>query len=163
MLYHKPLKTDLNRVRITVVGDRLTYAEDAGSSAVNLLETKVLINSTISDAEKGAEFMTANIIDYFLATPRSQLEYMKDQYQHIPEDMQSIYNLYTKVTAKNYIYIRIKKGVYGFKQAAILAYGNLKRSLLPFVYAPVIGTVGVWKHDTCLTTFYICVDIKYHT
>ena len=87
MLYHRPLKTDLNRVRITVVGDRLTYAEDAGSSAVNLLETKVLINSTILDAEKGAEFMTANIIDYFLATPRSQLEYMKDQYQHIPEDM----------------------------------------------------------------------------
>ena len=60
-------------------GDRLSYAEDSGSPAANLLETKVLINSVISDAKKGARFMTADIKDYFLATPMARADYMKVQ------------------------------------------------------------------------------------
>ena len=54
---------------MTVGGDRLSYENDSGSPAANLLETKVLLDSIISDASKGAKFMTADIKDYFLATP----------------------------------------------------------------------------------------------
>ena len=57
-------------------------------------------------------------------------------------------------------------GIYGLKQAAILVYENLKRSLLPFRYAPVICTAGFWKHYTRPTIFCLCVDnfnIKNHT
>ena len=50
-------------------GIRLTYNEDSGSPADSLLETKVLINSTISNTNQGAKFTTADIKDYFLATP----------------------------------------------------------------------------------------------
>ena len=64
-------------MRITVGGNWLSYNEDSGLPAGNLLETKVLLNSTISDATKGARFMTANIKDYFLATPMDKAEYMK--------------------------------------------------------------------------------------
>ena len=110
------------------------------------LQQIYLINSTISGAEKGAKFMSADIKDYFLAMPMAQPEYTKVQYKHILEDIRSRYNLHTKVTTNNYIHIRIRKGVYGLKKAAILAYENFKRSLLPFGYAPVIDTVGVWKH-----------------
>ena len=65
------------RVRIAVGGDKLTYDNDTGSLAVNLLETKVLLNSTILDATKVSHFMTADIKDYFLATPMAKAEYMK--------------------------------------------------------------------------------------
>ena len=54
--------------------------------------------------------------------------------------------------------------MYGLKQAAILAYDNLKTNLQPFGYSPVVGTVGLWKHATRPTTFCLCVDdfgIKY--
>ncbi len=54
--------------------------------------------------------------------------------------------------------------MYGLKQAAILAYNNLKSHLKPFGYTPVIGTVGVWQHATRQTKFCLCVDdfgIKY--
>ena len=57
-----------------------------------------------------------------------------------------------------------KKGMYGLKQAAILAYDNLQSNLKPFGYAPVIGTVGIWQHNTRSTTFCLCVDdfgVKY--
>ena len=77
VLDYRPLKDEQYRIRITVGGDRLTYLDDAGSPTANLMETKILINSTISDAKHGARFMSADIKDYFMATPIEQAEYMK--------------------------------------------------------------------------------------
>ena len=161
---YRPLKNEQYRVRITVGGDRLVYLDDAGSPAANLIETKLLVNSTISDAKRGAKFMSADIKDYFLATPMKECEYMKVQYKHIPIDIREHYNLNEKVTSDNCIYIRIKKGMYGLKQAAVLAYNQLKARLLPKGYSPVEGTVGLWEHTTRKTKFCLCVDdfgIKY--
>jgi hypothetical protein len=42
------------RIRMVVGGDKLLYPDDPASPAASLLETKLLINSTISDAHKGA-------------------------------------------------------------------------------------------------------------
>ena len=69
--------------------------------------------------------MSADITDYFLATPMAMAEYMKVEYKYIPHDIIEQYNLQDKVTTCGYIYIHIKKkGMYGLKQAAILAYEN---------------------------------------
>ena len=38
VLDYRPLKSEPNRIRITVGGDKLSYAEDSSSSAVNMLE-----------------------------------------------------------------------------------------------------------------------------
>ena len=54
--------------------------------------------------------------------------------------------------------------MYGLKQAAILAYQELKRDLAKYDYTPIKGTVGLWKHKTCPITFCVCVDnfgVKY--
>ena len=54
--------------------------------------------------------------------------------------------------------------MYGLKQAALLAYQNLKQLLEPSGYAPVVGTVGLWKHATRPLWFCLCVDdfgVKY--
>ena len=88
----------------------------------------------------------------------AQAEYMKVQYKHIPEDIRQQYNLANKVTKDNCIYIKIKKGMYGLKQAAVLAYNQLKTNLKPAGYAPIVGTVGMWQHDTKHTKFCLCVD-----
>ena len=69
-----------------------------------------------------------------------ECEDMKVQYKHIPQDIRDHYNLGEKITSHNCIYIRIKKRMYGLKQAAILAYNQLKAKLLPSGYAPVKGT-----------------------
>ena len=71
------MKDEPYRVRITVGGDRLDYEDDAGSSAANLLETKILLNSIISDARKGARFMYLDIKDHFLGTPITDLDHMQ--------------------------------------------------------------------------------------
>ena len=162
----KPHKVETHRIRITVRGDRLDCPEDTGSPAANMLETKLLVNSTISIANYGVRFISADISNYFLASPMERAEYMRVRLKHIPNDIQERYNLRDLVTSDGWVYIRINKGMYGLRNAAILAYNNLKRKLAPFGYFPVESTVGLWAHKTRRTRFCLCVDdfgIQYHT
>ena len=68
------------------------------------------------------------------------------------------YDLLNKVTSDGYVYICTEKGMYGLKQAAILTYEHLKETLDPNGYTPVIGTVGLWKHNTLPTNFCLYVE-----
>ena len=57
----RPFKEEKYRVRLTVGGDCLQYPDDTASPAASLLETKLLINSTISQSAYGYKFMTLDI------------------------------------------------------------------------------------------------------
>ena len=46
---------------MTTGGDTLTYEGDPISPTVSLLNTKIMLNSVVSNARKGARFITANI------------------------------------------------------------------------------------------------------
>ena len=81
------MKQELHRVRITVGGDKLLCDKDAGAPTVNLLERKILLNRTISDSNKGAIFMSADIKDYFLAMLTQDSEYMRVKYKHTPKNI----------------------------------------------------------------------------
>jgi hypothetical protein len=161
---HRPLKTEEHRVRLTVGGDKLPYDDDSGSPAASLLESKLIINSTISDARRGARFLSADLKDHFLASPMKHPEYMRIKYKYFPADIRQQYQLWALVAADGYIYIRIKKGMYGLKQAALLAYQHLVKQLAPYGYHPCPYTTGLWQHDTRPTKFCLCVDdfgVKY--
>jgi len=163
---HRPLKEVEWRVRLTVGGDRLDYNYDAGSPAASILETKLTINSVISDAHKGARFMGADLKDFFLASPMKEPEYMRIHSRFFPADIHAQYDIGSKIAADGYVYIRIKKGMYGLVQASTLAYKNLKKNLEPHGYYPCPNTEGLWKHVSRPTTFCLCVDdfgIKYYS
>ena len=155
---HRPLKPEPFRVRIVVGGDKLEYQFDAGSPAASLLETKLLLNSTISDSKNGARFFTADVKDFFLATPMKDPEYMRVPFKYFPKDIVTKYNLHTIVSSNNFIYIKIKKGMYGLKQAAVLAYQQLVKNLANEGYYPVDITNGIWRHVSRRTRFCLCVD-----
>ena len=87
------LKQEVYHIRITVGGNRLPYKEDAGSQAANLFETKLLLNSTIVDANKGERFISSYTKDYFLAILMKDPEYMRVKYQWIFQDTRRKYNL----------------------------------------------------------------------
>ena len=95
--------------------DRLTYEYDARSLAANLLEIKILINSTILDLNKRAYFISVNIKDYFLAIPIWDLECMNVKYQYILPDIRECYNFDMKDTSNGYTHVKIKKGISGLK------------------------------------------------
>ena len=52
MYNFRPLEEEQYRARITVGRDKLEYSYNAGSPAANLLETKIIINSVISDKKR---------------------------------------------------------------------------------------------------------------
>jgi hypothetical protein len=143
----RPLKSEPYQVRLVVGGDKLPYDDDAGSPAASLLETKLMVNSTISDVKKGARFMTADLKDHFLASPMDKPEYMFIPTKYIPDDIMQRYKLKDKVT-NGCVYVKIKRGMYGLKQAALLAYNHLVNNLASYGYRPIPHTIGLWKHDT---------------
>ena len=160
----KPLKQEKYRVRLTIGGDKLDYFFETASPTTSLTETKILVNSVISDAHKGARFMTIDIKDFFLNTILQDPEYMKIHSKYFSKKFRDLYKLHNKIDADGYVYCAIKKGMYGLKQAAILAYQQLARNLKKHGYHPLEGATGLWGHRTLRTKFALCVDdfgVKY--
>jgi hypothetical protein len=102
---YRPLKSEPYCVRFTVGGNKLPYEDDAGSPAASLLETKLLLNSTILDANQGAHFLCADLKDHFLASPMKDPEFMRLKYKYFPTDIRQQYNLDYFVASDGYIYI----------------------------------------------------------
>ena len=85
-------------MQITISGDKLLFKNDIVSLAANLPETKILLNSTISNTDKGARFMYLDIKDHFLATPVRDLEYIKVKHEYVLQDIHNRCNFQAKVT-----------------------------------------------------------------
>ena len=98
-----------------VGGDRLPRDRDSGVPTSNLLQTKILLNIVISDSNKGAKFMHADIKHYFLAMPMQRPEQMRVKQKCLPNDIPTHCNLDSKVTNDDYVCIKIKKGMPGLK------------------------------------------------
>ena len=161
---HRPLKSEPWRIRCVVGGDKLPYYASTSSPAASMMDTKLMLNSVISDAHQGARFLSADLKDFFLGSRMKFAEYMRIPFNIFPADIIATYNLTEKACEDGYIYIRIKKGMYGLKQAAILAYNQLKNHLKPYGYAPIAHSMSLWTHTSRRTKFCLCVDdfgIKY--
>ena len=149
----RPLKPKPFRCCLVADGDKLEYEADASSPVASILETKILVNSVITETDKNAKFMTIDLKDFFLASPMLTPEFMKLQYKHIPDDIIKKYNLDKKVAADRCIYVKINKGMYGLKQAVILVCNQLVKFLEPHGYKPIPHTVGMWYHTERKTKF----------
>ena len=161
----RPLRTEKYRVRLTIGGDKLIYDSETASPAASLLETKILLNSIISNSKQGARFMTIDIKDFFLQSKLKIKEYMKFHSKYFSKRFRDIYKLHDKINGDGYVYCAIQKGMYGLKQAAILAYKQLVEHLKTFGYEPIEGTTGIWGHVSRPIRFALCVDdfgVKYY-
>jgi hypothetical protein len=68
-------------------GDQLDYPGDASSPAAAMLDAKVHINSTISDAHKGARYLGIDIKNYYLGTPMKYYQYIRVLAKMIPQEV----------------------------------------------------------------------------
>jgi hypothetical protein len=163
----RPGKAEPWRIRMTVGGDRLIVDFDVRSPAISMLDMKLHINSVISDAKHGARYCTADLKDFFLQSFMKVYQYMRIHRRYLPQAIIDEYKLTPEHFDTNgYIYMEIRKGMYGLKEAAILAYEQLRDHLALSGYLPVPHTPGLWRHQTRRTTFTLAVDdfgIKYFT
>jgi hypothetical protein len=74
-----------------------------------------------------------------------------------PEEIVETYNL--KVLAVDgWVYIKIRKGMYGLKQAGLLSNQLLQKRLAPFGYYTARHTPGLWLHKSRTIAFFLIVD-----
>jgi hypothetical protein len=158
---YKPHKKEKEQVRLTVGGDRLDYSGDVATSTPDSTTFKILINSTLSTTD--AAMMMMDIKNYYLGTPLQRFEYMKMFLSRFPDEIVQKYNL-NALAVDGWVYIEIRKGMYGLKQAGLLANQLLQTRLAPFGYYLERHTPGLWLHKTRSIAFSLVMDdfaVKY--
>jgi hypothetical protein len=156
-----PHKAETKRVRLTVGGNLVHYPDKVITPTADLSTVKLLLNSIISTP--GARFITFDLKDFYLGTPMMRKEYMRTPLASIPQTIVDQYALLAKAH-KGFVLVEICKGMYGFPQAGILAFNQLKTHLATHGYAPCTHTPGLWTHSSWDITFTLVVDdfgIKY--
>ena len=160
----RPQKTETHRVRMTAGGDRLDYPGDASSPAVSMLDAKLHINSTISDAKNGARYLGLDIQNFYLGTPMKYFQYIRVRPAIIPQEVWDDNRYNIPIAADGYVYLEIHRGMYGLKEAGIIVFRQLVKNLAPSGYEPMPFTPGLWRHRTKRTTFALCIEdfgVKY--
>jgi hypothetical protein len=158
---YRPHKSDPNRVRITAGGNLIDYPGELTTRTADLSTAKILWNSVLST--EGAKFMGLDIGSFYLETPLARYEYMKFPIGLFPEHIINQYNLATHVH-KGFVYVEIRKAIYGLPQAGILANQLLRKRLAPAGYYEVAHTPGLWRHVSRPIQFSLVVDdfgVKY--
>jgi hypothetical protein len=139
---YKPHKKEKERVRLTVGGNILDYSGNVVTSTADITAFKILINITLST--KDADMMMMDVNKYYLGTPLPRFEYMHMLLSRFPEEFVNKYNL-KALEVDSWVYIEIRKRMYGLKQAGLLANKLLQKRLAPFGYYPP-GTQQVYGY-----------------
>jgi hypothetical protein len=158
---YKPHKKQKKRVRLTVGGDRLDYSGYVATLTADITTFKILINSALST--KYAAMMMMDIKNYYPGTPLPRYEYMHMLLSRFQEEIGNKYNL-TALAVDGWVYIEIRKCMYGLKQAGLLANQLLQKRLSTFGYYPARRPPGQWLHKMRPIAFSLIVDdfaVKY--
>ena len=158
----RPQKEEVFRTRLTIDGSRINIDMDCGTPTAGLLTVKMLLNSVISN--RGAKFMTLDIKDFYLNTPMDRPEYLRMKIANFPEDVIEHYKLKDKVDAKENLYVKCVRGMYGLPHAGIIAQKLLEERLNKAGYYQSDMTPGFWKHEWRPVAFSLIVDdfgVKY--
>ena len=155
-------KEEQERTRVTVGGNLIEYNGNTRTETAGLTTAKLLINSVLSTPK--ARFMAIDLKNFYLETPMSEYEYMRCHISLFPEEIILLYNLRDLVDDRGYVYMEIRKGMYGLPQAGIIANELLQKRLAIHGYAPTKTTPGLWKHKYKPVWFSLVVDdfgVKY--
>ena len=157
----RPTKENPRRVRFTVGGDKLDCPFDVSTKTADMVTAKILFNSVLSTP--GAKFMGIDIKDFYLNTDMDRYEYMFIPANLIPQKIFDLYDLKTFVH-NGKVYVEIRKGMYGLRQAGRIASDKLLPILAKAGYHQSPHTPGLFKHETRPVAFCLVVDdfgVKY--
>jgi hypothetical protein len=150
----------VRRVRGTYGGNISDFVGDKSAWTADLQTVKLLLNCVPSER---AQWMTADIKDFYLGTTLPEPEFMWIDKSKIPASVQLKY-AQAIVWQGNKAMVRIKKGIYGLPQAGRLAQEKLINLLSRHGYIQAPNTPCLFRHTDHDVTFTLVVDdfgIKY--
>ena len=113
---------------MTVSDDKLEYDGEPRSPVISLLNTKIFLNSVISDAGNDSTLSTADIKNHYLQSPMEKYHYMKIPLKYFTPKTCSEYDIHN-IGHNGYINIEIRKGMYGLKEVGSLAFNYMVKTL----------------------------------
>jgi hypothetical protein len=149
------------RIRSTYGGDRGDYSGPTKAETADMVTLKILLNAVVSEPD--GKFMTIDIRDFYLGTPMDEYEYMWAPTKHIPPATMAKYNL-AGLVSNGRVLIEVRKGIYGLRQAGMLAQQRLLAHLATHGYHQAANTPCLISHETRDIKFVLVVDdfgIKY--
>lgn len=87
----RPLKSEPNRTRLTVGGDKIDYPGQARTDTADIVTAKLLLNSVVSTPR--ARCCILDIKDFYLNNKLLRYEYMRMPISLFPEEIIKQYNL----------------------------------------------------------------------
>ena len=159
----RPEKDQPFRMRWTCGGDQIDYPFDVSTKTADLTTAKLLFNSVISTPD--GRFMSIDLKDFYLGTPMDRYEYMRVPIWMLPAAIIEQYKL-EPLFNNGFVYVEIRRGMYGLPQAGRLANDQLVTKLAQHGYEPCPLTHGLWRHTTRNTIFSLVVDdfgVRYST
>ncbi len=133
----------------------IDYDGNAFVCTADLDTAKLHWNSMIST--ENARYMCLDIKNFYLTTALEYFEYMKIPLALFPVLTIEQYNLH-KLALDVWVYIEMRRAVWGLPQAGILANKQLRRKLAPFGYYESTNTPGLWWHESRPLTFTLIGD-----
>jgi hypothetical protein len=112
----------------------------------------------ISTPAPGAVVLGIDLANFYLNTPMADLEYMRLWLDIIPEEIIVKYNLWDLVDEDRWVYIEIRKGMYGLPQAGIIANQLLEKRLSEKGSCQCQHTPGLWHHVWRSIVFCLVVN-----
>ncbi len=104
-----------------------------------------------------ARYMCLDIKNFYLTNELEYYEYMQIPLSYFPAWTIKQYKL-LEHAYNGYVYIEMRRAVWGLPQAGILANKRLRWNLAPFGYSECVNTPGLWKHDTRPISFTLIVN-----
>jgi hypothetical protein len=108
--------------------------------------------------------MMIDIKNFYLNTPLDRYEYLRLKLNELPDDVMEEYGLKDKATPGGFVFVEVRKGIYGLPQAGILAQKLLKERLRAHGYHQSKIIPGFWTHDILPISFTLAADdfrVKY--
>jgi hypothetical protein len=152
---YRPQKDDPHCIRITAGGNLINYDGNASVRTASLDTAKLHWNSMIST--ENARYMCLDIKIFYPIAAHEYFEYMKIPLALFPVWTIEQYNLH-KLALDGWVYIEMRRAVWGLPQAGILANKQLRCKLAPFGYYKSINILGLWRQKSRLLTFTLIVD-----
>ncbi len=113
-----PQKADPHCIRITASGSLINYPGKLFTRTANLTTSKLMWNSVLST--KGAKYMCLDIKKNYLTAPLDHFEYVKMPLALFPKWIIKQCDL-QKHVLKGFVYLEMRRAVWGLPQAGILA------------------------------------------
>ncbi len=150
-----PQKSNPHHIRITARDNLINYPAEPSTRTADLTTSKLMLNSVLST--EGAKYMCLDIKNFYLTALLYRFEYLKMPLVLFLEWIKVQYDL-DKYALNGFVYLEMRRAVWGLPQACILANKLLRRSLLLHGYYKCNNTPGLWKHQTHSIAFTRVVD-----